>query len=125
MPNSSEVVELINRIGAAKRKAVEALEAAIDEIERQIANTGEGPARDKLLDQARALSAKVGEITEAANDEILRLPEVARAVGRLESAADEMKAVADEMRAVTDKIANGAKVLGLGTEFVEIFAQAG
>jgi hypothetical protein len=105
--------------------ALTTLQAAIDQVERQIAATTErGPFLTRLLERERALIDEANAIDAAATDAVLALPDVIQAASTLSSLTKEMTTVAQNLPQVTKLLETTASILNLGQKFADSLAKA-
>jgi hypothetical protein len=121
-PVASDPVAAIRQ---CRDDALTVLQAAIDQVERQIAATTErGPFLTRLLERDRALIDEANAIDSAATDAVLALPELIQAAGTLSSLAKKMTTVAQNLPQVTKLLDTTASILTLGQQFADTVAKA-
>jgi methyl-accepting chemotaxis protein len=115
----------IEGIRSARNAALAALDAVLDEIDDEIAQTTKtGPYLDQLTKRKQDLNNEYAAISMAATEAVLALPEVIAAAATLNTLSAQMKATAQQLVAATNVLNKTAAVLALGQQFSDVIANA-
>jgi hypothetical protein len=116
--------DIINTIRAVRDIALDALEDAIVNLDKEIEQTplDNIPYLKQLNNRRQSLVDERNSIMDAASAVILSLPSIAAAAKQLNDIAMEMKATAQEMPNATNKLMKATAVLSLGQQFTDLIA---
>lgn len=115
----------IDDIRTSRDTALDALEAAIARIGREIAQTTTtGPYMDQITKRYRDLMGEASAIEAAATDAVLALPSVMAAAAKLNSLATRMDTVAKKLPSATNVLGQTATILSLGQQIADLIANA-
>lgn len=121
MADSPDIDDIRNN----RDTALDALEAAISRVGREVAQTTTpGPYLDQITKRYRDLMGEAAAIEAAATDAVLALPGVMAAAAKLASLATRMDAVAKKLPSATNVLGQTATILSLGQQIADLIANA-
>jgi hypothetical protein len=121
--SDTSVGAAIDAIRAARDAQLEGLGVAIDRVRQEIARYSRNDAYlDRLVTRRTTLTNEMAAVRAAATDEVLALPGVIDAAGRLGALGKQMQDRAAEMPRAKDLLTKASQILTIAQKFIDLVA---